>query len=125
VLSGIEPVLETMTRNIKIRAVPAAAGSNLRPGAFVSVSIDATGGRKAILVPANCIVPEARTNKIAVIKGGKVVMQSVEIAYRGKKFLEISSGLNEGDTFAVNGVLYLKPGADVLIRQIINSETEK
>ena len=45
-------------------------------------------------------------------------MRTVETGYRGESFVEITSGLNLGDTFAVSGILDLKPKAAVSIKLI-------
>ena len=90
----------------------------MRPGAFVRVQIDVAKNKEAILVPTNCIIPETRFKKIAVVKNGEVYMRTVETGYRGESFVEITSGLNLGDTFAVSGILYLKPKAAVSIKLI-------
>lgn len=115
---GVEPLVNASTRNIQIRAIVQDAKGKLRPGAFVRVQIDVAKNKEGILVPTNCIIPETRFKKIAVIKNGIVDMRPVETGYRGESFVEITSGLNLGDTFAVNGILYLKPKAEVLIKSI-------
>jgi membrane fusion protein (multidrug efflux system) len=115
---GVEPLVNASTRNIQIRAIVQEAKGKLRPGAFVRVQIDVAKNKEGILVPTNCIIPETRFKKIAVIKNGIVDMRPVETGYRGESFVEITSGLNLGDTFAVNGILYLKPKAEVLIKSI-------
>jgi membrane fusion protein (multidrug efflux system) len=115
---GVEPLVNTSTRNIQVRAMVQISKGKLSPGAFVRVQIDVAKNKEGILVPTNCIVPETRFKKIAVIKNGAVDMRTVETGYRGESFVEITSGLNIGDTFAVNGILYLKPKAEVVIKTV-------
>lgn len=115
---AIEPLVNASTRNIQVRAVVLAGSGVLRPGAFVKVSIDVARNKKALLVPSSCIIPETRFKKMALIRQGKAEMVTVETGYRGEDKVEIISGLEPGDTFAINGILYLKPGADVKIRSV-------
>ena len=115
---GIEPIVNASTRNIQIRALVQDSKDKLSPGAFVRVKVDVAKSKEGILVPTNCIIPETRFKKIAVIKNGIVDMRNVETGYRGDSFVEITSGLNIGDTFAVNGILYLKPKAEVIIKTV-------
>jgi membrane fusion protein, multidrug efflux system len=115
---GVEPLVNANTRNIQVRAMLKDSKGKLRPGAFVRVQLDVAKNKEAILVPTNCIIPETRFKKIAVIKNGVVDMRTVETGYRGESFVEITSGLNIGDTFAVNGILYLKPKAEVIIKTV-------
>jgi membrane fusion protein (multidrug efflux system) len=115
---GIEPLVNSNTRNIQVRAMVQGSKGALRPGAFVRVQIDVAKNKEGILVPTNCIIPETRFKKIAVIKNGTVDMRNVETGYRGESFVEITSGLNLGDTFAVSGILFLKPKAEVLVKSV-------
>jgi membrane fusion protein (multidrug efflux system) len=115
---GVEPLVNANTRNIQVRAMLQDSKGKLRPGAFVRVQLDVAKNKEGILVPTNCIIPETRFKKIAVIKNGVVDMRTVETGYRGESFVEITSGLNIGDTFAVNGILYLKPKAEVIIKTV-------
>jgi membrane fusion protein (multidrug efflux system) len=115
---AVEPQVNTATRNIRVRAIINGEGTGLNPGAFVRVLIDNGSGKKAILVPSNCIIPETRNKKMALVKNGKVKFATVETGYRGKDLVEIVSGIEPGDTFAINGILFLKPDAEVMIRQV-------
>lgn len=116
---GVELLVNSTTRNIQFRAVFTSGNiATLRPGAFVKVRIDAAKNAKGILVPTNSIIPETRFKKMAVIKNNKIEMVNVETGFRGENVVEITSGLEVGDTFAVNGILYLKPGSEVQVQSI-------
>jgi len=113
-----EPQINTATRNIRVRAVLQDNSGSLHPGAFVKIMLDAGNNQKAILVPTNCIIPDTRNMKIVLIKGGKARFTVVETGYRNEEKVEILSGMEQGDTFAINGILFLKPDADVIIRNV-------
>jgi membrane fusion protein (multidrug efflux system) len=115
---ALEPQVNTATRNIRVRALIEGSATGLNPGAFVRVMLDDAKGKKAVLVPSNCIIPDTRNKRIALIKNGKVSFAIVETGYRGENEVEILSGVNPGDTFAINGILFLKPDAEVKIRQV-------
>jgi membrane fusion protein (multidrug efflux system) len=115
---AIEPQVNTATRNLKVRAMITGNSSGLQPGAFVKISIDEGKNKKAILVPTNSIIPDTRNKKIVLIKNGKAIFTIVETGYRGENKIEITAGVEAGDTFAINGILFLKPDADVKIRNV-------
>jgi membrane fusion protein (multidrug efflux system) len=115
---ALEPQVNVETRNIKARAIIKGNASGLNPGAFVKVLLDMGQGKKSILVPSNSIIPETRNKKMVLIKGGKAKFTIVETGYRGEDKIEILSGIEPGDTFAINGILFLKPDAEVKIRQV-------
>lgn len=114
---GIEPQVNTSTRNLKIRAV-LESGASVSPGSFVRVVFNEGEERDRILINTNSIIPETRFKKVVVIKNGVADFVKVETGYRSENKVEIISGLNPGDTFAINGILFLKPGAPVKIKSV-------
>jgi len=60
-----EPQVNTLTRNLKVRAYLEGTAN---PGAFAKIYLEAGENSKSIMVPANAIIPEARTKKLVVIK---------------------------------------------------------
>ncbi|MFN8316020.1 MAG: efflux RND transporter periplasmic adaptor subunit [Chitinophagales bacterium] len=117
---AIEPQINTGSRNLKARAVVTDSKVKLNPGAFVKVQLE-QGNNNAILIPTNCVIPESRNSKVAVIKNGKAQFQVVQIGYRDETNVEITDGLNVGDTIALNGILYLKPDVQVTVRSVKKS----
>lgn len=116
-VAGIEPQVNTLTRNLKIRAVMDGQ-VKINPGAFVRVKFDEGAKKDRILVSTNSIIPETRFKKMVLIKGGKAQFVNVETGFRSEDKVEILSGITPGDTFAVNGLLFLKPGANVKVRNV-------
>ena len=113
-ISAIEPQINTATRNIKIRAK--LNKGTLSPGAFVKVLLNEK--MKGIVVPTNAIIPDALSNQVVMVKNGKAVFQNVETGIRNSDIVEITSGLQIGDTVAVSGVLYVRPNAVVKIKKV-------
>lgn len=118
---AIEPQVNQGTRNIKFRAQLAGSAS-MNPGAFVKVVVSAGKSKDALLLPTNCIIPESRNKKVAMIRNGKVVFEVVEIGFRGSSEVEITKGIQPGDTIAANGLLFLKPDAPVNIRSVLPTQ---
>jgi membrane fusion protein, multidrug efflux system len=115
-VTAIEPQMSRSTRNIKARAMLEGGKSN--PGGFVKVYIPVGGTKSSVLVPTNCIIPDAMKKKIVTVKGGKAVFVPVETGLRQAKFVEITSGLQAGDTVVVYGVLFAKPNAPLKVRSV-------
>jgi membrane fusion protein (multidrug efflux system) len=118
---AIEPQINTGSRNLKARAIVTDSKVKLNPGAFVKVQLQQGKNANAILIPTNCVIPESRNSKVAVIKNGKAQFQPVQIGYRDETNVEITEGLNVGDTIALNGILYLKPDVQVTVRSVKKS----
>jgi membrane fusion protein (multidrug efflux system) len=115
-ISAIEPQISTATRNIRVRA--RLNKGMLNPGAFVKVLLNEkiTG----IVVPTNAIIPDAMSNQLVLVKGGKAVFQNVETGIRNKDVVEIKSGVQPGDSIVVSGVLYVRPNGFVKIKSVRN-----
>ncbi len=108
---AIEPQINALTRNMKVRAF--LDGGTILPGAFVKILLDQK--RKTILVPSNAIIPDAFTNQVVMIKNNKAVFKTVETGQRNATMVEIISGLTEGDSIVISGMLYVRPDAPVKI----------
>ena len=111
-----EPQINLSSRNLKVRALLADGAAH--PGAFVKVFINAGADKKSILVPTNCIIPEDRNNQVLVVKNGLAKVVEVGTGARESGNVEITSGLNAGDTVIVTGVLFARPGTPVTIRAV-------
>lgn len=111
-----EPQINTSNRNLKVRAV--LKDGLAHPGAFVKVFVDAGVGRKAIMVPSNCIIPEDRNNQVIVVRSGRAKIVNVQTGMREADNVEITDGLHAGDTVVITGVLFARPDAPVTIHNI-------
>ncbi len=113
-ISAIEPQINTSTRDIKVRAK--LNNGSISPGAFVKVLLNEK--MKGIVVPTNAIIPDALSNQVVLIKNGKAVFQNVGTGIRNRDVVEITSGLQVGDTVAVSGILFVRPNGTVKIKNV-------
>ena len=114
-----EPMVNTATRNLKVRAYLNATAN---PGAFVKIYLDAGENTKSIMVPSSSIMPEARSKKLVVVKNGKSVFVNVETGVRTVGAVEILSGINVGDSIIVTGILFTRQNGLIKIRSVKNIE---
>lgn len=118
-IAAIDPQINSVTRNIKVRAF--LANGNIAPGAFVKVLLDQN--RKAMLIPTNSIIPEAFLSQVVLVKNGKSIFKTVETNLRNSNTIEITSGIDVGDTVVVSGMLYVRPNTKVSIKNIVTLES--
>lgn len=111
-----EPGANTSTRNLKVRAL--LSESNINPGAFVKVFLNAGVGKTAIVVPTNCIIPNDKNNQVIIVKGGIANFINVGTGIRQANSVEIVNGLNVGDSVVVTGVLFARPKDKVKVRSV-------
>jgi len=107
---AIEPAVDPLTHSITMRALCPNPGNLLMPGAFARIKIVLETLNDAITVPSEAIIPEINGQKVLVCRGGKVTSQKVETAIRNEQMVQIISGLQQGDTVFISGLLVLKDG---------------
>ncbi|MDX2196283.1 MAG: efflux RND transporter periplasmic adaptor subunit [Cytophagales bacterium] len=109
-----EPAINSNTGNQKIRAKIQA---DITPGSYAKVRLKEK--TKGILVPTYALIPEATANKLVVMRGGKVAYAKVATGTRQAQNVEITSGILQGDTVIVAGVLFVRPNSSVKIKKVM------
>jgi membrane fusion protein (multidrug efflux system) len=105
---AIEPSADPLTHSIKLRAMCPNPGNQLVPGAFARINIELDKLTNSISVPAEAIIPVIDGQKVLVSRNGKVASQKVETGFRSETMVQITKGLNDGDTVFISGLLVLK-----------------
>jgi len=111
-----EPQINLSSRNLKVRAI--LQDGKGHPGAFVKVFVNAGIDKKAIMVPTNSIIPDDKNNQVIVVKDGKAQFVNVTTGVRESNNIEITKGLQNGDTVVVTGVLFARPKSSVKVRTV-------
>lgn len=114
---AIEPKIDLATRSILIRAVCENPAESILPGAFASIEVTLKQIDRALLIPSEALIPDLKSQKVFVYRGGKAVSQKVETGLRTDTRIQITDGLTEHDTVLTTGVLQLRDGASVTISQ--------
>lgn len=106
---AVEPHIDEATRSIKVRAQVQNTNAKLLPGAFAKVDLGLKSIDNAILIPTQCVIPEARNKKVIVVNNGKADFRVVETGMRGETYVQVTSGLEMGDTIVTTALMYIKP----------------
>ncbi len=115
---GVEPKVDESTRTIKVRALCDNAGETIAPGSFAKVDILLQAKPAALMAPSQALMPDAKGEKLFVLRGGVPAFQPVSTGLRREADVEITQGLNVGDTIITSGVMLLKPGSVVDIKSV-------
>lgn len=116
IILATEPGANTDTRNIKVRAL--LKGANVNPGAFVKIYIDAGKERFSVKVPTNCIIPDDKNNQVILVKNGKASFVNIQTGVREANIVEVTKGIDVGDSIVVTGVLFARPDAKLKVREV-------
>jgi len=115
---AIEPKIDLATRSLMVRAVCPNKDEKIKPGAFAEVNLVLKESDKAIMAPTQAIIPVLKGNKIYVLKNGTANLVDVKTGIRNDTTIQITQGLKSGDTIITTGIMMLKPGAHVKIKNI-------
>lgn len=110
-----EPSIDEETRTLQVRALAPNADGRLLPGSFAEIELSLNTINDAVMIPSIALVPELQGEKVFLIKDGKVSPQSVETGIRQERFIQITSGVQPGDSVMTTGLLQARPGMKVKI----------
>jgi RND family efflux transporter MFP subunit len=100
-IKRLSPTISQQNRVLAVEADVRNSG-RLKPGAFVHAEIITNQTSTAATVPAGAIVTFAGIEKVITVEGGKAVEKPVTTGRRGPDWVEITSGVNVGQSVIVN-----------------------
>jgi RND family efflux transporter MFP subunit len=109
----VSPVLRTDTRALVVEAVVPNDSGQLKPGLFATARIEQASETPAVLVPASALTTVTGAARVYVIKGHTAEERLVTTGQMVGDSIEITSGLQAGDTVATSNVAQLTDGARV------------
>jgi len=100
--------IESSTRNLKVRALINAASKELIPGAFANIQLRLGENLNALLIPTQAIIPQEENKSVIVAHHGKAHFVNIKTGIRKSSKIEVTEGLQPGDTVITSGILFLK-----------------
>ena len=110
------PSIDAQTRMLTLRA-EVQAKTQLMPGSFVEIDYVLAANENSILVPATALVPVLNGQKIWKIKNGVAAGLMIEPGLRSKQNVQIFGDIKPGDTIILSGLLAMREGLNVTIKQ--------
>ena len=114
---AIEPKIDPVTRTLQLRALCSNTGREILPGSFANIELVLKKIEDAILIPSEALIPDLKGQKVFIYRSGKATPQEVGTGIRTDISVQLTSGINEGDTIITSGMLQLRPGAPVTISE--------
>lgn len=114
---AMDPKIDLATRTIRIRAILPNNGK-LFPGSFARVTLSLRDMPEAIMIPTQAVIPGTRDKKVIVADSGKAKFVVVETGIRNEDNIQITSGLNVGDTVVTSGIMQLRAGMPLKYNKI-------
>ncbi|MBS3755652.1 MAG: efflux RND transporter periplasmic adaptor subunit [Desulfobacterales bacterium] len=109
----VDPQIAPATRSLRIKARMDNPDNILRPGGFVTVEL-ITGVRENVLtIPEEALIPTRTGYMVFAIEDLRANGREVEIGLRRPGTVEITGGLEKGETIVQAGHISLYEGAEV------------
>ena len=113
-----DPKVNESTRTITLRAVTSNSGNKLLPGSFVKVKLKLEKSGNVVMVPTESIIPKLKGQSVFLFRNGIAELVDVSMGIRTETNIEITSGINPGDTLIITNILRLKQGSKVKIENV-------
>ncbi len=118
VIYALEPLIDQQTRSLPVRARYANEKGRVMPGSYARVIIPLQSREETMQLAAEALIPEMGSSKVFVYKNGQAMPRLVTTGLRTEAAVEITKGLNPGDTVLTSGLLQLRPGMKVQITEM-------
>lgn len=113
----VSPQIDPVTRTLQVKAELANPENMLRPGGFAAVDL-IVGIRKNVpVIPEEALVPTRSGYMVFTVQDWRARGREVEIGLRRPGIVEITGGLEEGETIVRAGHISLHEGARVCPKQ--------
>jgi membrane fusion protein (multidrug efflux system) len=115
-VSIVDTRVDPVTRSVRLTAEFDNQDEALKPGMFLTVSLEVTTKDDAVVVPEEAVVSEGLRHLVYPVKDNKVERRVIRIGQRQGGKVEVLDGLKAGETIVVLGVQRVAPGATVNAR---------
>ena len=111
----ISPTVDPESRTADVDIRIDNRDNRLKPGMFARVSLVTQRRDGVLLLPRDSVLRESIPTRVFVLDSGRASLREVSLGLEGDRYLEVLSGLREGDEVIVAGQYELKDGMPVKV----------
>ena len=119
-----EPVMSASARSLLVRAELDNSRQQFIPGDFVLVVLGVDRDEGALLIPAEAVINELNSQIVYVARNGQTRRQVIEAGIRTRDRVQVLGGLAPGDTVITTGLMEIRDGIPVVIRELKTGQAE-
>jgi membrane fusion protein, multidrug efflux system len=119
---AIEPKIDIATRTISLRALYPNTNGELKTGTYTSVTLELSKIDSAKSIPTESITPTMDGTIVYIYKHGRAQSVNVTTGLRTESRVQITDGLNFGDTLLITGILQLRQSLPVVLDTVIRNQ---
>jgi membrane fusion protein, multidrug efflux system len=110
---AVDPKIDISTRTVIVRALYPNTNEELKPGRFAGITLQLSDTDNAVAIPTEAIIPEMEGERVFVFRSGRAHSVRVTTGLRTESHIQITSGLEFGDTLLTSGVMQLRQNMPV------------
>jgi membrane fusion protein (multidrug efflux system) len=113
-----ESSVDQNTRTLRVRASVLDKDPELVPGVFAKISLELRLDEQALVIPTQAIVPTARNKQVILYRNDSIMFTVVETGLRDSVYVQVTRGLEPGDTIISSALMAIRPNSKVRINQV-------
>ena len=117
-VSHIASRIDSATRSVKITANFDNKENALRSGMLLYTQLELSA-ENTLMVPEKSLIPQQDKHFVYVVNKGKIEKRQVVIGIRRGGWVAISSGLVEGEVVVTEGIIKVRPGSLVSVKEML------
>jgi HlyD family secretion protein len=110
VVDRLSPSVDAMRGTVEVALRLPNPPSYLRPEMTVSVEIEVARKQSVLAVPREALMNDAQGDAVLVAENGVIRRRPVKLGIRGFDFVEVESGISDGDLVLVDGFAKVAEG---------------
>jgi membrane fusion protein, multidrug efflux system len=119
---AIDPKIDIVTRTISLRALYPNKNEELKTGTYTGVTLELSKIDSAKSIPTEAITPTMDGVIVYTFKRGRAESVNVTTGLRTESRIQITNGLNFGDTVLITGILQLRQSLPVVLDTVISNK---
>ena len=112
---AIDPKVDPGGRSLLVRARIPNRDRSLRPGMFAQIQLVMEEKPDALMIPEQALLSRGQSQFVYKVVDGVVAESPVSLGMRQRGLVEITEGLEPGDTVVTAGQIKVRPGVPVTI----------
>ena len=119
---AVDPKIDINTRTIVMRALYPNKNEELKSGRYAGITLELSKIDNTVAIPTEALIPEMDGEKVFIYKRGKAQSVIVTTGLRTESKIQITGGLEFGDTLIITGIMQLRQNLPILLDSLVINE---
>src|SRR5690606_36574085 len=114
-----ENSVDETTRTLTVRALVTEGHRELVPAVFAKVTLQLVQTDNALMIHTQAVIPQARGKQVIIYSDDSIELREVGTGIRDSAYVQITNGLQAGDTVIISGLMAIRPASTVRLDKIL------